>query len=166
MRCVPSPGCTPTPCASFGGTAGHCAVAENEFRIIRPGNSRIGHGDKVLLRSVHKPSMWLNCSVGDNNECTISPCTSNAADPSNSSYISECEDHFFIIEGVRRKPGNVLSTKHKIQFKSYKNDKYLNCIEKRCRLIDAYQCPSDVQDSSKSSTCSIQFYNITKIREY
>ncbi len=166
-----SPVCTPTPCVNFGGGLGPCSKIDSQFRIVKPGDSRIGDGDKVLLRSVSKSSMWLNCS-GVNKECLISQCTSNAADPSNSSYISDCEDHFFIIDGVNRGLGKVLSTKHKIQFKSYKDNTYLNCIEKKCRMLEENTCPDKNKVTEtmeklimpKNGTCEIQFYNVTKLR--
>ena len=171
MRCVPSPGCTPTPCHGsdiFGGSISHCTNVENQFKIIRPVRSqKIYVGDTVLLRSVYKPSMWLNCS-GINRECVISSCTSNAVDPSNSSYISTCEEHMFTIRAGNRKIGKVVTTKQKIQIKSNKDNSYLNCLGKKCEMIEDGACPKDndatqnlINEIKKGETCKPLSYNFT-----
>lgn len=145
VRCVPSPGCTPTPCNTgiFRLSSSRCSQVNNQFRLINPFSSVILAGDTVVLRSVHKPSTWLNCS-GPEKECTITQCTSNAADPSNSSYITNCDEHKFIINGVRRRTGQVLSTKHSIKLKLPDSNSYLNCLGKRCQMLEKGSCPSRV----------------------
>ena len=170
MRCVPSPGCTPTPChVSIFGNANHCTNVENQFKIIRPGSTRIAIGDRVLLRSVSKPSMWLNCS-GLNRECKITQCTSNAADPSNSSYISECEEHFFTIKQGKRGQGKVATVKRPVQLKSFWNDSYLTCVGKKCEMVDSGVCPTPHPSrahllENNDGVCTIQSFNVTKLRE-
>ncbi len=161
MQCLPNVGCSPIPCTltGFNGGSGKCSGIKNRFRIIRPGDTRIGDSDKVLLRSIYKPTMWLNCT-GTNKECTISECTNNAADSNSSSYISDCEDHFFIIKGRKRSPGKVLSIRHAIGFKSYKDNTYLNCLEKKCRMVE----PPGTCSPNKDEGC-IQSFNITKTSE-
>ena len=145
VRCVPSPGCTPTPCTTnpFAPLSSGCSQIESQFKIINPNRAKISSGDVIALRSVHKPSTWLNSS-GPDSKCTISQCTNNAADPSNSSYVTDCEEHFFIIKGVKRANGKVLSTRHSIQIKSIDDNSYLNCLGKRCQMLEDGACPSRV----------------------
>ena len=168
VKCVPSPGCTPTPCTinPFATHSSGCSQVENQFKIVNPLKSKISSGDVIALRSVHKPSTWLNCS-GPTSRCTISQCTSNAADPSNSSYITDCEEHFFIIKGIKRRDGQVLSTKHEIQIKNVNDESYLNCLGKRCQMLDNGTCPSRVPTSRSifiertEGECTPQSFNVS-----
>ena len=178
MRCVPSPGCTPTPCHSntiltiSSKHVSHCRNIQNKFRIIRPGSTRIEVGDRVLLRSVYKPSMWLNCS-GLNKECKITPCTTNHADPSNSSYISDCEEHFFILEQGKRPRGKVAVVKQEVELRSFRHDSYLNCAGRKCAMVGNGVCPTaspfreHLVDILKNGdgTCDPQSFSVTKLRE-
>ena len=171
MRCVVSPGCTPTPCHStslLGESISHCNNVENQLRIFKvdtsPFDARINilSGDTVVLRSIKKSSMWLNCS-SPNKECKISPCTSNQLDNSGSN-ISDCADHLFTVRGVTvtkkgktriRATGKVIAEGHSVQLKSQSEGLYLGCRahDKKCKVSGTEDCDNE--------TCRIQNFNIT-----
>ena len=109
------------------------ARIEEQFEIHLPRsrkNPRIKSGDKVVFRSVHKSNRWFDCT--SRNNCTITECHNNAADPSNSSYITDCGYHLFRIYAVGKEEGKAVRTSDNIQFKHVNDSSYLNCLEKKC----------------------------------
>ena len=113
------------------------ARIEEQFEIHLPRarkNPRIKSGDKVVFRSVHKSNRWFDCST--RNDCTITECQNNAADPSNSSYITDCGYHLFRIYAVGKEKGKAVRTSDQIQFKHVNVSSYLNCQNKKCVLED------------------------------
>lgn len=126
---------------------------EEQFEIHLPRsrkNPRIKSGDKVVFRSVHKSNRWFDCS--SRNDCTITECQNNAADPSNSSYITDCGYHLFRIYAVGKEEGKAVRTSDQIQFKHVNDSSYLNCLEKKCVL--------DICESG----CTPQTFTVEKIQ--
>ena len=132
MECTPSPGCIPKPCATIFGSD-TCSNIRHQFAIYNPDSKKIKSGNIVVLRSLYKPTTWLDCS-DSRGRCTLSQCIDNSADTSNSSYISECDYHKFKILGVNRPEGKLLKSDHQVQLKHPVDDTYLNCSGKRCEL--------------------------------
>lgn len=133
MRCTPSPGCIPKPCIDIFGT-NSCSNIEHQFAIYNPTSKKIKSGNIIVLRSVFKPTTWLDCNSDSRGRCLLSQCIDNAADSANASYITECDVHQFKILGVNRGEGKILNADHKIQLKHPVDDTYLNCSGKRCHL--------------------------------
>lgn len=131
---------------------------EQQFEIHLPTsrkNPRIKSGDKVVFRSVHRPTRWFDCSSED--DCTITECQNNAADPSNSSYITDCGDHLFRIFAVGRNAGTAVRTSDQIQFKHVNDSSYLNCLGKKCALVEN-TC------TSEGDSCLPQKFMLEKIQ--
>ena len=129
---------------------------EQQFEIHLPTsrkNPRIKSGDKVVFRSVQRPARWFDCS--NEEKCTITECQNNAADPSNSSYITDCGDHLFRIYAVGRNTGSAVRTSDQIQFKHVNDSSYLNCLGKKCAL---HSC------TSEDDSCLPQNFMVEKLQ--
>ena len=160
MKCSgSSTGCIPVPCQtgfSLTPTMG-CSAIEHQFQIFRDtGKPNIKSGQTVVLKSLHRSSRWLDCS-GDH--CTLSECIDNAADQSNASYISSCQNHKFTIYAANNRLGKIIRSDHKINLERQAQG-FLNCSDRRCKLLPASgECPN----TSLDGTCSAQNYSIQKL---
>ena len=104
-------------------------------------NKKVRNNDSIVLQSLHKRTRWMECS--GQNICSISTCHDNDGSV-NTSEVSECTEHRFLILSVNGK--NIIKDGDEVKFKHPTNDTYLYCTTKWCNLLP--ECPEEEQNES------------------
>ena len=158
-------GCHKKSCAGGIFTPAGCNLLEEQFEIHRTKtkkNQNLKSGDTVVLKSIWKTTRWLDCT--SRTMCTITECYTNEADNFNTSHISECESHhFFKIYAVGREDGRTIRTSDEIRLKHAENDTYLNCQDRKCKLLPYASCPAStptVTGMDGSAMCEPQKFRV------
>ena len=122
-------------------------------------NRNVKSGDTVVLKSVHRPTRWVDCSMGP---CTITEGTNNEAD-FNSSYVSS--RHIFKIYAINRSDGKSIRSSDSVVFTHPVNQtEHLNCLGKKCVLLEEGDCPgSGVTNPEQSEQCATQKFVVENL---
>lgn len=159
----PGESCLKDNCTASNAITHYYNCDSQYFVIYLASNKRNRHiksGDTIALKSVKRSNHWVDCSRGN---CTLTDCPDNTGKTITNFTRDICSQHKFRIYAVGKILRKRIQVTDTIYLQAIDSDKYLNCLDRKCKLVsEGGDCNEMENSGSSGSLCYKQFYRIEK----